>query len=156
MSLHDACLLCLWNLVGFITLRFSFLKPGVLLCSFFARITQLSPRMFDGFFIFSIFRINKKCLSIFEQYRVWVSRLPRLVFLSSQRLFSFLEQTSGQKFSGLVVACIFVTLFSDHIHLLGRFSFSKGNFVNPFQESDPRPHSNNPCVFVATSPDLYE
>ena len=52
-------------LLKFITLRFSFLKPGVLLRSFFAKHRrlhwnfQLSPCVFDGFFVFTIFRIDE-------------------------------------------------------------------------------------------------
>ena len=34
MRFHDTCVLCFGNRVGFTTLRFSFLKPGVLRCLF--------------------------------------------------------------------------------------------------------------------------
>ena len=60
ISLHDTCMLCLWNLVGFTTFRVSFLKAGEFLCPFLARQCRLhrnfqfSPHIFDGFFVFSI------------------------------------------------------------------------------------------------------
>ena len=50
-------------------------------------------------------------------------------------VFPILVHTSGHKFSGLVVAWFFVSLSSGTCPL-GYFSFSKMNFVNPFQESD--------------------
>ena len=56
MSFHDACTLCLWNLVGFTTLRFSFLKAGALLYSLDGKHCrlhwnfQVSPYVFVGFF----------------------------------------------------------------------------------------------------------
>ena len=81
------CMLCLWNLVGFTTLRFSFLKPGVLLCSFIARHRRLhwnfklSPCVFDGFYIFTIFRIEdtktSQSSSIIEH---WFLVCPFLLF----------------------------------------------------------------------------
>ena len=56
LTLHDTCMLCFWNLIGFATLRFSFLKAGALLCSFLARHCriQLSPRVLDGFLKFRL------------------------------------------------------------------------------------------------------
>ena len=106
MSLHDACMLCLWNLVGFTTLRFRFLKVGALLSSFFARHCrlhwnfQLSPFVFDGLLIFTIFGIDgNKYLSVFEHYRALVSRLTILALLSCARLAPFwtkLQATSPQ------------------------------------------------------------
>ena len=59
----------------------------------------LSPRVLDGFFVFSIFRRNEinKRLSIFERSRVWASRLPTLPFPSSElHLTAF---SSGRAFS---------------------------------------------------------
>ena len=54
-----------WNLIEFITLRFSFLKAGALLCSFLARHRRhhwnfkLAPGVFDGFLVLSIFQIDQ-------------------------------------------------------------------------------------------------
>ena len=45
-----------------------------------------------------------KCPSACEHYRALVSRLPILVFRSSERLVPILDQTSGPQFSSLVVA----------------------------------------------------
>ena len=90
MSFHNARMLCFWNHVGFITPRFSFLQPQMFLLFFFCNWNfKLSPRIFDGSFIFSIFQINKKYLSIVERYRVLASRLPILASLSFERLFQF-------------------------------------------------------------------
>ena len=119
---------------------------------------QLSPRIFDGFFIFSIFRINKinasQSSSIIE---FGLLDCPFLLF-SFWAAFPILVHTSGHTFSGLVVAWMFVNLFPDHMYPFGGFSFNHVNFGNRFQNLinfDSRPHSNNRrYVFLATHQDL--
>ena len=85
-----------WNIVGFTTLRFGFLKAGALLCSFLARHCrlhwnfQLSPCVFDGFFIFSIFGTEE--VHAFQSssiVRGVASRLPILASPFSERLVPF-------------------------------------------------------------------
>ena len=63
-ELHDACVLCLWNLDEFIAFRIRFLKAKAILCVFLARPCRLhlnfqfSLDVLNGFFLFSIFRID--------------------------------------------------------------------------------------------------
>ena len=90
---------------GFTTAPFRFLRRALCLCPFLARHgrvhwnIQLSPCVFDGFFtIFRIDEINaSQPSSIVES---WLVVCPFLLFF----LLSILDQTSGQKFSGLVSA----------------------------------------------------
>ena len=122
------------------TLRFRILKVGGLLFSFFARHGrllwnfQLFSSFFDGFLKFSISGSNAcQSSSIIE---FWLSRLPTLVFLSSERLYQFssiLLATHSQVWRLLELLS---ASLPDHMCPFGGFSFNKVYFVNPFQESD--------------------
>ena len=157
MGLHDASTLCLWNLVGFTTLRFSLLEPGVLLCSSFAkhcrlhRNLRLSLCIFDDFFMFSIFRIDEiiACLRALLSFGLSFGYSCFSFFWAS---FPILDQSSDHKFSGLVVAWMSVNLLPDHIYIpLEVFLSTKWtswiHSKNPI-DFESRPHSNyRQCVF---------
>ena len=163
-SSHDTCMLCFGNLVGFTTLRFSFLRRALFLCSFLARHSRIH---WNFNFILAFLRflyilhlpdLWNKCLSIME---FWLLDCPLLLF-SPLSVFPILVYTSGHTFSGLTVVWMFVSLSPNHICPFGGFSFNDVNFVNPVYESvlinfDSRPHSTNHLyVFHAIHPDLCE
>ena len=132
--LHDASMPCSWNLVGFTTLHFSFLKAGALLCSFLARHCRLhwnfhlSPCVCDGFFVFFVIQIDKiNASQPSSTVEFWLLVLPILAFLSSERLFNFssiLQATHSQVWQLLH----FFGLSPDHMYPLGDFSFNRVNF----------------------------
>ena len=146
VSLHDACMLCLWNFVEFTTLRFSFLKIGEFLCPSFAKRCrlhwnfQLSP---------CVLMVSLKSLSTFERCRVWASRLPILALPSSELLLTCrttFPATNGQVWLMLE---FFVSRSSDHIYPLGGFSTNIVNFPDPHRRSNNHQHG-----VLATRPSL--
>ena len=85
MSFHYTSILCFWNFVGCIVLRFSFLKadegPLVPLhCRVHVHF-QISPRALHNYFAFFVFphQLNR-CHSIIEHYRVSTSRFAHSCF----------------------------------------------------------------------------
>ena len=107
MSLHDACMICFWNLVGFITLRLQF--PEARSASLFLFCKALPPpleiptfslRLLKVFFVFTIFRVDETNASQSSSIiRPLASRLPILAFLSCKRLSPFwteLQATNSQ------------------------------------------------------------
>ena len=102
------------NLVGIITLCFSFLMPRSVSSFLFCKapppaleLPTFSLRLWLFLYFHHLPDRWNKCLPVFAHYRAVASRLPTLAFLSSERLFPFLDQTSGHKYSGLVVAWFF-------------------------------------------------
>ena len=77
-----------WNLVGFTTLRFSFLKSGAILCSSFCEalpppleLPTFSLRFLDGFITFTIVEIDEKHASQFSRIiELWLFVCPFLLF----------------------------------------------------------------------------
>ena len=139
-----------WMLVGFTTLRFSVLKAGALLCSFCARHCrlhwnfQLSPCVFDGLFMFTIFRIDEiNAFQPFEHCRVLAS-----LFWAA---FPILVHTSG----GSCLNFHQITFINLEVSLSMKWTLwtlSK-NLIN----FDPRPHFHDrQYVFLATHPDLHK
>ena len=108
-------------------------------------LSNFSPRIFEGFFIFMVIRINKvnsAHSSSIVELRLLVS--PILVFLDSERLYQSWVRTSGHTWSGLVVDW---TLSISHrtTKILWEVSlFNRLNFVNHFQESQ----WNRECFFL--------
>ena len=104
---------------------------------------QLSSRIFDGFFIFSIFRINEtnasQSSSIIDFWLLdWLSSL-----LSGFSNF-------GPHFRPHILrssSCLnFCQSPPNHQYPFGGFSFNNVNFVNPVQESDKLPFASTPPV----------
>ena len=123
MSLHDACMPCFFGILLDSQLFASVSwKPVRFFVLFFGRHRrqhwnfQLSPCVFDGFFIFTIFRIDEinasQPSSIIE---LWFPVCPFLLFSLLIGISNFGPNFSN-KFSGLVVAWIFVSLPPDHIY----------------------------------------
>ena len=120
MSFHNASILCFWNCVGCIVLRFSFLKAG----GTFSQLVpqhcrvhvpfQISPRVLHNFFVFFVFRINwidaTQSSSIIE-FRLLVC--PFLLLSLFWATLPIVVHTSGHTLSGPVVAWIFVSLPPD-------------------------------------------
>ena len=135
------------NLVGFTTLRSSFLKPGEFLGPFLARHcrlhwnSQLSSCVFDGFFIFTIFRIDEINAS-------QPSSIVEFGFLFCPFLLLF--PLSG--------CSNFGPYFWSGSSL--NFSFSRVDFVMPFNESDKclleSTFQQSSTQFSCNRPDLYE
>ena len=83
MSFHNARMLCFWNLVEFITPRFSFLKPECFFVPFLHVGTPTFSIRFGCFFVFSIFLCDEtNASSTFEHYQALVSPFLLLFLLS--------------------------------------------------------------------------
>ena len=122
MSLHYACMFCFWNHVGFTTLRFSFLRAGALLCSFFfckalpppLELSTFSLR-FWWFLCIRIFRIDETNAS---------------------------QSSSIVEFWLLVCPCLLFSLLSGFYHFGSDFRpqiLRSGSCLN-FCQSPPGPH----------------
>ena len=74
--------------------------------------------------------------------------IAHLCFSLSLAFFDIPLQSSGHEWSGLDVACRFVSLSPDHMYPSGGFLLNRVNWVKPVQESDK---SLDPSIFQQSS-----
>ena len=139
---HIHALFCFVNLVGFTTLRLSFLKREVILCSFLARQCrihlnfQLSPSVFEGFLIFPIFRIDERNASqpsSVIEFQLLDCPCLFFSFLSGFSIFGPYFRTHILRSGSCLNLC--QSLSGPHI-FLWKSLFQQSDIVNPFQELD--------------------